>query len=93
VGQDITSQLQVVYSMDLVNSSDQIYIAEYDLTKRFVDARVRQSDGTYRFDFRHDLRFGGIRPSERTAKREVRRVGQITVTGEHYFTEEKISTC
>lgn len=90
VGQDITSQLQVVYSMDLVNSSDQIYIAEYDLTKRFVTRGVRQSDGTYRFDFRHDLRFGGIAPPQRTGKHELRRVGLITITGERYFTEEKI---
>jgi outer membrane protein assembly complex protein YaeT len=89
VGQDITRQLSLVYSMDLVNSSDQIYIAEYDLTKRFVTRGVRQSDGTYRFDFRHDLRFGGIAQAQR-GKHEVRRIGLLTISGERYFTEEKI---
>ncbi|HEV3196686.1 MAG TPA: translocation/assembly module TamB domain-containing protein [Bryobacteraceae bacterium] len=89
VGQDITRQLSLVYSMDLVNSSDQIYIAEYDLTKRFVTRGVRQSDGSYRFDFRHDLRFGGTARAQR-AKREVRRVGLLTIDGDRYFTEEQI---
>src|SRR6185369_2550942 len=69
-------------------SADQIYIAEYDLTKRFVTRGVRQSDGTYRFDFRHDLRFGGI-PQERR-KREERHIGTVTITGERYFTEQQI---
>ncbi|MBZ5624611.1 MAG: translocation/assembly module TamB domain-containing protein, partial [Acidobacteriia bacterium] len=89
VGQDITRQLNVVYSMDLVDSSDQIYIAEYDLTKRFVTRGVRQSDGSYRFDFRHDLRFGGLARATR-AKREVRKVGLLTISGERYFNEETI---
>jgi outer membrane protein assembly complex protein YaeT len=89
VGQDLTRQLSLVYSMDLVNSSDQIYIAEYDLTKRFVTRGVRQSDGSYRFDFRHDVRFGGT-PRAQRAKREVRRVGLLTIAGERYFTEEQI---
>jgi outer membrane protein assembly complex protein YaeT len=89
VGQDITRQLQLIYSMDLVNSSDQIYIAEYDLTKRFVTRGVRQSDGSFRFDFRHDVRFGGIAPPRR-GKIETRRVGDVTITGESFFTQEKI---
>ena len=91
VGQDLTRQLSLVYSMDLVNSSDQIYIAEYDLTKRFVTRGVRQSDGSYRFDFRHALRFGGT-PGAQRAKREVRRVGLLTIAGERYFTEEQIES-
>lgn len=89
VGQDITRQLSLIYSMDLVNSADQIYIAEYDLTKRFVTRGVKQSDGSYRFDFRHDLRFGGIAQAQR-GKREVRRVGLLTISGERDFTEETI---
>src|SRR5207244_3743619 len=56
VGQDITNNFNLVYSMDLINSSDQIYVAEYDLTRRFTTRGVRQSDGTYRLDFSHDLR-------------------------------------
>ncbi len=90
VGQDITPQLQFVYSMDLVNSSDQIYIAEYDLSKRFVAHGVRQSDGSFRFDFSHDLRFGGIAPERRNAKRDTRRIGSLTISGNSYFTNERL---
>jgi outer membrane protein assembly complex protein YaeT len=89
VGQDITRQLQLVYSMDLVNSSDQIYIAQYDLTKRFVTRGVRQSDGSFRFDFHHDIRFGGIARPQRT-RTDNRRIGNVAIQGELFFPEEKI---
>jgi len=91
VGQNITRQLNLVYSMDLVNSSDQIYVAEYDLTKRFVTRGVRQSDGSYRFDFRHDLRFGGMAQPKKT-RREVRRVGEVQIAGAKYFTDQQVES-
>ncbi len=59
VGQDVTSRLQLIYSMNLVNGGDQIYIARYGVGRRFQTEGTRQSDNTYRFDFRHDLQFGG----------------------------------
>ncbi len=59
VGQDLTDSLKLVYSTDLTNSNDQIWVAEYDVTRRFQTQGVRQSDNSYRLDFRHDLRFGG----------------------------------
>jgi outer membrane protein assembly complex protein YaeT len=88
VGQNVTSQLQVVYSMDLVNSADQIYIVEYDFTKRFVTRGMRQSDGSALFDFRHDVRFGGIAPERRSAKRDERRIGSLVFTGNSYFNQD-----
>ncbi len=90
VGQDITPQFNLVYSMDLVNSSDQVYIAEYDLTKRFVTRSVRQEDGSWRFDFRHDLQFGGVSPPRRQSKREARRVSAVSITGQKFFTPQVI---
>ncbi|HEY2012970.1 MAG TPA: translocation/assembly module TamB domain-containing protein, partial [Bryobacteraceae bacterium] len=90
VGQDISRKLQLVYSMDLINSSDQIYVAEYDVTKRFVSRGVRQSDGSFRFDFRHDLRFGGTAPEQHGRKPETRRIGALTITGQPYFSEPRI---
>ncbi len=89
VGQDITRQFQLIYSMDLVNSSDQIYIAEYDLTKRFVTEGVRQSDGSFRFDFRHHVSFGGLAPPQAT-RRQDRRIGGLTLSGSTYFPETKV---
>jgi outer membrane protein assembly complex protein YaeT len=91
VGQDITRDLNLIYSMDLVNSSDQIYVAEYDLTKRFVARGVRQSDGSFRMDFRHDVRFGGIPEPKKTGRRGQGRIGNISILGETYFPQEKVA--
>jgi outer membrane protein assembly factor BamA/autotransporter translocation and assembly factor TamB len=59
LGQDLTDELKLVYSTNLTDSNDQIWIAEYDVTRRFQARGVRQSDATYRVDFQHDVRFGG----------------------------------
>lgn len=59
VGQDLTQDLSLIYSSDLVNGGNELWIAEYDVTRQFVTRAVRQDDATYRFDFRHDVRFGG----------------------------------
>ena len=90
VGQDITRNLELVYSMDLVDSSDQIYVAEYDLTKRFTTRGVRQSDGSFRMDFRHDLRFGGVPEPRRDTKRLQRRIGEVQLSGNPFFPETTI---
>ena len=59
VGQELTDDLKLVVSTNLTDSNDQIWIAQYDITRRFQARAVRQSDATYRMDFRHDVRFGG----------------------------------
>ncbi|MCC6990238.1 MAG: translocation/assembly module TamB domain-containing protein, partial [Acidobacteria bacterium] len=59
VGQELSDGLRLVYSTDLADSSNQIWLAEYDLTRRFSTRAVRQRDNTYRVEFRHDVRFGG----------------------------------
>ncbi|MBI1353335.1 MAG: BamA/TamA family outer membrane protein [Acidobacteria bacterium] len=58
IGQDITRRLNLIYSMNLTNSGDQIFVTEYDVTRRFNLRAVKQSDNTYRFDFKHDIRWG-----------------------------------
>lgn len=88
VGQDITRNLELIYSMDLINSADQIYVAEYDLTKRFTTRGTRQSDGSLRMDFRHDLRFGGIPEPRRDSKRLERRIGSLEFGGSPVLPEE-----
>ena len=70
VGQNVTDQVKLVYSTNLADSNDQIWVAEYDVTRRFQMRGVRErEDDSYRVDFRHDVRFGGS-PAPR---REVRR--------------------
>lgn len=90
VGQDITRNLELIYSMDLRNSSDQIYVAEYDITRRFTTRAVRQDDGSLRMDFRHDLRMGGTPEPRRGEQRIDRLVGNVSIIGEQYFTEAQI---
>lgn len=68
VGQDITEDLELVYSTNLADSNDQIWVAQYDVTRRFQTRAVRQSDDTYRLDFRHDVQFGGL-PEPRQQRR------------------------
>jgi outer membrane protein insertion porin family len=80
VGQDLSDEFRLVYSTNLTDSSDQIWVAQYDVTRRFQTRAVRQSDGSYRGDFRHDVRFGG-HPEPRRERREPLTVGTIRISG------------
>jgi outer membrane protein assembly complex protein YaeT len=80
VGQEITDDLTLIYSTNLTDSSDQIWVAEYDVTRRFQTRTVRQSDNSYRFDFRHDVRFGG-HPAPRREPRQRPILTALTVEG------------
>jgi outer membrane protein assembly complex protein YaeT len=91
LGQDITRNLELIYSMDLVNSSDQIYVAQYDISKRFTTRGVRQADGSFRFDFNHDLRFGGVPEPRRGRRGEQRRIGNINIAGNQYFSQMQLA--
>ncbi len=92
VGQNITRKLNLVYSMNLTDSSDQIYILEYDITKRFQTRGIKQSDNSYRFDFSHMLQFGGTAaPTRTTAEREKRTIGSIGFTGNTIFTGKQLA--
>lgn len=69
IGQDLTDQLKLIYSTNLADSSDQIWVAQYDLTRRFQLRGVRErDDDSYRGDFRHDVRFGGDPAPRRQAR-------------------------
>ena len=78
VGQSVTDELKLVYSTNLTDSNDQIWIAEYDVTRRFQTRGVRQEDNSYRLDFRHDVRFGG-QPEPRRSKRVQPEVAEVAV--------------
>jgi outer membrane protein insertion porin family len=59
IGQDLTDKLKLIYSADLADNGDRVLAARYDVTRRFRTNLVNQSDGSYRFDFQHDVRKGG----------------------------------
>ena len=56
--------------------------AEYDVTRRFQTRAVRQSDNSYRFDFRHDVRFGGTPEPRRLPRQRPTVDAPSTVTGD-----------
>ncbi len=83
LGQNLTDQLSLIYSMNLADSNDQIWIAEYDITRRFTTEATKQEDNTYRFDLRHDLRFGGAADTGRLPKdaRAKKPIGEVHFEG------------
>src|SRR5262245_21537473 len=78
VGQELTDELKLVLSTNLTDSNDQIWVAEYDVTRRFQTRAVRQDDNSYRLDFRHDVRFGG-QPEPRRSKRAQPEVAEVAI--------------
>src|SRR5262249_490039 len=82
VGQNLTHKAKLVYSTNLTDSNDQIWVVEYDVTRRFQMRGVRErEDDSYRVDFRHDVRFGG----DRAPRPELRRratVASLTVAAD-----------
>ena len=91
IGQDLSPVARLIYSMNLANGGDQIYVAEYDITKRFTTRGVKQIDNTYRFEFRHDLRFGGEKPPSASAKnRDKRVIGSVVMSSGGVIAEKTL---
>ncbi len=59
LGQDITSDFSLAYSMNLVDGGDQIWAARYSILRGITTQATKQEDNSYRFEFRHNLQFGG----------------------------------
>ena len=79
VGQNVTDQVKLIYSTNLADSNDQIWVAEYDVTRRFEIRAIRErEDDSYRGDFRHDLRFGGD-PAPRRQPRHRPTIASLSV--------------
>lgn len=93
IGKDITPQLDFIYSMNLRNSNDQIWIADYEFTPRFSARGLRQNDSSYRFQFQHDFRFGlGEEPSKRQTPENRGRIRSVRFLGETHFTEKQLAS-
>ena len=93
VTQDLTSSLRLLYSINLSDSNDQIWVGEYDLSRKFTTRMVKQSDNSYRGEFRHDIRFGGSAPGAGTQafQAPVRRISQVRFTGTGPFRAEDLA--
>lgn len=90
IGQNFTRNLSFVYSMNLADSGDQIWIAEYDIRRRFITRGIKQNDNSYRVEFRHNLRFGGVPAFERSAQRKDKEIGSVTFGGNPLYPEEEL---
>jgi outer membrane protein assembly complex protein YaeT len=93
LGQDLTDEFSLIYSMNLADSSDQIWIAEYDVTRRFTTQATMQEDNSYRFDLRHDLRFGGTPDMDRlpTEARDKKNIGDVRFEGQTTLDQKQLS--
>jgi len=94
VGQEVTRNLRLIYSMDLTDSQDQIWTAEYDVTRRFEAKATKQSDNSYRLDFRHDLRFGGQpAPGRMNSARSQakKRITDVEFLGKPLFSDKQLA--
>src|SRR5262249_8752865 len=90
VGQSVTDQVKLIYSTNLTDSNDQIWVAEYDVTRRFQMRGVRErDDDSYRVDFRHDLRFGG-QPAPRRQVRPRPTIARLTVSSDAPLDEARL---
>jgi outer membrane protein assembly complex protein YaeT len=65
IGEDITRNFNMAYSMNLTNGGQQIWAGQYKVTRTLTTQATKQEDNSYRLEFRHDLRFGGT-PQSRT---------------------------
>jgi len=68
IGEDITRDFSLAYSMNLINGGDQIWAAQYAVTRRFTTQTTKQYDNSYRFEFRHDMRFGSVNTGRSAAR-------------------------
>jgi outer membrane protein assembly complex protein YaeT len=90
VGQDLAKGLSLVYSMNLTDSRDQIYVAQWEIYRRFVTRGVRQSDASFRFEFNHDIRLGGPPAPRSNAERMQRVVRNVRLTGTPLLPEKDV---
>jgi len=93
VTQDFTSALRLLYSMNLSDSNDQIWVGEYDLSRQFTTRVVKQSDNTYRGEFRHDIRFGSSSSAagNATVKAASRKISRVSFAEAGPFAPEALA--
>jgi outer membrane protein assembly complex protein YaeT len=96
LGEDITRNFSLAYSMNLMNGGDQIWIAEYDFPKRLITQATRQQDNSYRFELRQHLQFGSSRiegrPDRRSSRPSATRfeIGSIQFQGQTLLPEKDL---
>ena len=91
LAKDITPQLSLIYSMNLQDSSDQMWVAEYNITRRVTTSAIMQDDNSFRVQAQHDLMFGLPGAPTKGATPVKRRIGSIQFAGDTNLSQEKLS--
>jgi outer membrane protein assembly complex protein YaeT len=92
LGKEITPKLNLIYSMNLRDSGDQIWIADYNVTRRITTSGIRQEDNSFRFQAQHDLLFGLPSTTTNSNTSLRRKTGSIQFSGDTHLTAEKLSS-
>jgi outer membrane protein assembly complex protein YaeT len=91
LGEDITKDLSLLYSMNLTNGADQIWAAQYKIMQRLTTQATKQQDNSYRLEFHHDLLFGGPRSARRTETTSKKfKIGAIRLEGGAPFSDKTL---
>lgn len=93
VGQNFTPEFRITYSINLTDSQDQIWTAEYDWRRRFLARFYRESTQSNRMELRQKFRLGGGPNAGDYLQRKSRpklRIGEVAITGDPVFDEKTI---
>ena len=91
VGQQLARGLRMVYSVNLSDAGDQIWLGEYKFTPRFLTRVTKQQDNSYRFDLSDQIRFGNAPNPVIGPPVPTRRVASVTFTGNTLFSDQKLA--
>ena len=77
--------------MNLTNGGDQIWSAEYEIIRRLTTQATKQQDNSYRFEFNHNLLFGGPSGTRRTRTASQKfEIGYIRFEGGGPFSDKTL---
>ncbi|MCU0245096.1 MAG: translocation/assembly module TamB domain-containing protein [Bryobacter sp.] len=92
IGQEVAPGAKIIYSTDLTDSKDQMWVGEYDWRRRVTARFIRQQDNSDRGEIRNKWDLGGG-PGTGDAprrKREAVRVGEVRFEGQTVLPEMEL---
>ncbi len=91
VGQQLAKGLRLVYSVNLSDAGDQIWLGEYKFTPRLLTRITKQTDNSYRFDLSDEMRFGNAPNPVIGNPVPNRKVKSVTFTGNTLFSDKELA--
>ncbi len=90
IGDDITSSLFLIYSMNLMDAGDRIVTVQYDVARNFETEAIRQSDNSYRLSVGQELQFGGAATKSGGGDIREEKIGAVEISGNAVIENEVI---